>query len=81
MTHYFVHLDINSIGEDIKEDRTSGANAYHRQSYKTLNADCQKRKRVDKRRMELWKKYNEAVVEHNIILNILEHNKAVDSGL
>ena len=31
--------------------------------------------------MDLSKKYNEALVEHNIILNILEQKKAVESGL
>ena len=32
-------------------------------------------------RMELSNKYNEALVEHKIILNILERKKAVESGL
>ena len=31
--------------------------------------------------MDLSKRYNEAAVEHNIILNILEQKKAVESGL
>ena len=80
-THCFLHLYINSRGEYFEEDRTSGANADHRQSSKTLNADGQERKWEDKHRMDLSKKYNDAVVEHNIILNILERNKSVESGL
>ena len=36
---------------------------------------------MDKCRMDLSKRYNEAAVEHNIILNILEQKKAVESGL
>ena len=81
MTHCFVRLYINSRGEDIEEDRPYGAESEQRQSYKTLNTDSQKRNQADKCRIDLSRKYNEAVVEQNIILNILERNKAVESGI
>ena len=60
------------------EDRPSGAYSECRQGSKTINAKGQQRLRVEKRRRELAKKFNESNVELNVIQNILERNKAVE---
>ena len=73
--------DINSKGETILEDRPCGAEAEHRQGSKTINALEQKRLRAEKRRGILAKKHSEAVVKTNIISNILDRNKMVESEL
>ena len=75
------HLDINSKGEEIEEDRPSGANAEHKQSSKTINAPGQQLKRNEKRRSRLSDKYKKAVVERDVIENILEKNMAVELEL
>ena len=60
------------------EDRPSGADCECRQGLKPINAKGIQRLRVEKRRRQLAKKFNESNVERNVIQNILEKNKAVE---
>ena len=73
--------DIDSSGNEVEEDRPSGADAEHRQPSKTINAKAQQRKRAEKRRRKLSEKFHNAVVKFNTVNDILERNSAIEDGL
>ena len=65
----------------IEEDRPSVADTEHRQGAKTINHSGQKRLRAEKRRRLLAKKFAEAEVKRNTILNILQKSTIVEDEL
>ena len=78
---YLPCTDIDSSGNEVEEDRPSGADAEHRQPSKTINAKAQQRKRAEKRRRKLSEKFHNAVVKFNTVNDILERNSAIEDGL
>ena len=58
-------------GNELTEDRPSGADAEHGQGAKTINAEPQQRKRDEKRKEKTSAAYQKAEVERNIVNDIL----------
>ena len=57
------------------ENMPSGADSECRQGSKTINVKGQQRLRVEKRKRQLAKKFNESNVERNVIQNILKKTR------
>ena len=57
MLTQIVIADINSKGEEISDDRSSGPDAEHRQLTGTINHKAQQKKRDEKRRRRLALKH------------------------
>ena len=73
--------DIDSNGDEVEEERPSGADAEHRQAAKTINADWQKKKREEKRLKKLSEEHRTMEREYNIINDILARNTEVETEL
>ena len=67
----------DSKGNELTEDRPSGADAEDWQGAKTINADPQQRKRDEKWRRKTSAAYQKAEVERNIVNDIFQKNCAV----
>ena len=73
--------DIHSCGDDVDEDRPSGADCEHRQPAKTINAEPQKKLRQQKRMKKLTLKFRIAEQDINVITHILQQNEEVEINL
>lgn len=65
----------------MEDDRPSGANAEHRQAAKTINAEAQKKKRIEKRMKKDAEKFRKAEHERNAIGHIIERNGQVEAEI
>ena len=78
LTH-ILHTDVDSSGNEIKDEKPTGASQEWKQPAKTLNHEGQKRVRLEKRRKQASEKYSRLLVNYNSIADILAKNKSVEA--